>query len=77
MIMNNQMGQTALLLAADKGFTEIVKLLLDKGATVDVTDRVSHCMCVCCTTDCSTKHVMYHAILCYAVLQMHANQITL
>ena len=66
MIMNNQDGSTALLLAAEKGSTETVKLLLDKGADLNVTDSVSHCMCVCCITDCSTKHVMYHAMLCYA-----------
>ena len=46
MIMNNQDGLTALHKATGKGFTEIVKLLLNKGATVDVTDKVSHCMWV-------------------------------
>ena len=66
MIMNNQDGQTALLYAASKGFTEIVKLLLEKGAKVNVFDKVSHCMCVCCITDCSTKQVIDHAMLCCA-----------
>ena len=45
-IMNNQNGQTALHCAANEGFTETVKLLLDKGADLNVTDSVSHCMCV-------------------------------
>ena len=42
--MNNQDGKTALYVAAEKGSTEIVKLLLDKGANFDaaagdVSDR--------------------------------------
>ena len=45
-IMNNQNGNRALIYAATGGFTEIVKLLLDKGADLNVTNKVSHCMCV-------------------------------
>ena len=46
MLMNNQVGMTALHKAEEEGFTEIVKLLLDKGAEVNITNKVSHCMCV-------------------------------
>ena len=66
MIMNNQNGETALHKAAAGDQINIVRLLLDKGAKVNVIDIVSHCLCLCCITDCSTKHVMYHAMLCYA-----------
>ena len=44
MIMNNQDGMTALHKAANGGFTEIVKILLDKGAEVNITGKVSHCI---------------------------------
>ena len=66
MIMNNQNGETALHKAATGGFTEIVMLLVGKAAEFNVPDKVSHCLCLCCITDCSTKHVMYHAMLCCA-----------
>ena len=69
MIMYNQNAETAKHIAGgSKGFIKIVKLLVDKGATVSITDSVSHCMC--CDVSC-------YAMLCCAVLQMHANQITL
>ena len=45
-IINNQNNNTALIYAEYQGFTEIVKLLLDKGADLNATDKVSHCMCV-------------------------------
>ena len=59
MITNNQDGGTPLYVAAAGGHMDTVKLLLDKGANTEVTDKVSYCICVCCITDCSTKHVMY------------------
>ena len=60
MIMNNQDGSTALHCATLGGFTEIVKLLLDKRAQHNVADIVSHCMCayIVLLIDCSTKDVM-------------------
>ena len=46
MIMNNQDGMTALHKAAAGGFTEIVRLLLEKGANIETRGNVSHCICV-------------------------------
>ena len=38
-----QNGHTPLILAARMGRTEIVALLLEKGADKDAKDKVSHC----------------------------------
>ena len=46
MMMNNQMGYTALHKAATGGFTEIAKLLLGKAAEFNVPDKVGDCMCI-------------------------------
>ena len=40
--MYHQDGYTALHWATDEGHTEIVKLLLDRGANVDTTTNVSN-----------------------------------
>ena len=40
--MNDQYGRTALYKAAEGGHKDIVLLLLDKGAEIEATDRVSH-----------------------------------
>ena len=40
-IAYDQFGNTALNAAAAGGYTEIVKLLLDRGANIDVTNEVS------------------------------------
>ena len=66
MIMNNQNDRTALHSAAKRGFTEIVKLLLDRGANIEAVSVVSHCICIYSITDCSIKYVMYHSMLCSA-----------
>ena len=42
MITNDQEGKTALYAAADVGSTEIVKLLLDKGADTEADTKVSN-----------------------------------
>ena len=47
----DQYGRTALGAAAYGGHTETVKLLLDKGANVDATDKVNEMM--------SGYHVMF------------------
>ena len=39
-----QLGRTALVVAALKGHTEIVKLLLEKGADVNIANTVSQNM---------------------------------
>ena len=44
--MNDQDDQSALHKAAEGGHVEIVKLLLDKGANIEATDRVGHCLCI-------------------------------
>ena len=42
---------TALILAAEKGHTDIIKLLLEAGASIEakstVSKRISICTCVC------------------------------
>ena len=35
------MGWTPLLSAIDRGLIDVAKLLINKGASIDVTDRVS------------------------------------
>ena len=40
--MNNQLGRTALHNASTEGHIEIVRLLLDRGANFDVTNKVRH-----------------------------------
>ena len=67
-IMNNQDGTTALHKAAAGGFTEIVKLLLDRGADIQTHDCVSNCMCIYSIADCGIKYVMHHSMLCHAML---------
>ena len=43
-----QWKDTALMLAYDHGHIECVKMLLDKGAQVNMPDRVSLCgVCTC------------------------------
>ena len=39
----HQYGKTALIQAADGGHTEIVTLLLDRGADINHKDDVSYC----------------------------------
>ena len=41
MYFSLQYGATALMLAFREGHVECVKLLLDKGASADVSDKVS------------------------------------
>ena len=47
----HQSGATALMNAADRGHSEVVKLLLEAGASVEAKDnvskRISTCTCVC------------------------------
>ena len=46
-VMNNQDRQTALHVAAERGFTEIIKLLLGKGANIEALGGyVSHHSCI-------------------------------
>ena len=63
MIMNNQNGMTPLHIAARGGHAETVKLLLENGADIHATDKVSHCECVYVHANCSTKYSTYHAVL--------------
>ena len=44
-----QDGQTAVLIAAKNGHTEMMKLLLEAKADVNVADKVIDCRCA---TDC-------------------------
>ena len=37
-----QFGRTPLLLACEKGLSDVAELLINKGASFDVTDRVSY-----------------------------------
>ena len=41
MYFSLQYGETALMMASSGGHVECVKLLLDKGASADLSDRVS------------------------------------
>ena len=40
-IFYTQRGQTPLLSAIDRGHSEVAQLLINKGASIDVTDKVS------------------------------------
>ena len=63
MIMNNQDGNTALHVAANKGHADTVKLLLENGADIKAMDKVSHCEYVYVHANCSTKYSTYYAVL--------------
>ena len=41
MHLSLQWGQTALMMAYDRGHIECAKMLVDKGAQVNILDRVS------------------------------------
>ena len=40
-IFNIQSGRTPLLSAIDSGHSNVAQLLINKGASIDVTDKVS------------------------------------
>ena len=40
-VNENQYGSTALILASQNGHKDVVKLLTDKGAKLDIQDKVS------------------------------------
>ena len=42
-----QRGNTALMVAACNGHTDVITYLLDNGANVNAINLVSECMCVC------------------------------
>ena len=42
-----QRGNTALMVAACNGHTDVITYLLDKGANVNAINLVSECECVC------------------------------
>ena len=42
----HQIGVTALMYAADRGFEDTVKLLLDRGASAETKDNVSTRRCI-------------------------------
>jgi ankyrin repeat protein len=42
LIIHNQGGATPLWVAAQEGHVEVVKLLLDNGASIIASDKVSH-----------------------------------
>ena len=37
-----QLGRTPLLLACENGHSDVAQLLINKGASFDITDRVSY-----------------------------------
>jgi ankyrin repeat protein len=45
-VMHDQDGKTALHHAVEKGFDDIITLLLDRGANVDIASVVSESCCV-------------------------------
>jgi hypothetical protein len=45
-----QYGKSALVYASGKGRTEVVKMLLDKGANIDLQSKVSQSL-MACTSD--------------------------
>ena len=42
-----QYGRTALMKAANEGYTDIARLLIDKGASVNATDKVATARMLC------------------------------
>ena len=59
MHLSLQWGQTALMMAYDRGHIECAKMLVDKGAQVNILDRVS------------LSGVIIHCVQCNAAC-MHA-----
>ena len=63
-----QEGCTPLLLACENGLSDVAELLINKGADVDVTDKVSY-MYLCLnlyiqSCECIQISVFNHNILC-------------
>ena len=54
--MNNQDGETALHQAALNGHTAVATLLVDRGASIDLTNNVSHTVCMMCSRIDEGKH---------------------
>ena len=54
--MNNQTGGTALHQAAGKDNTAVATLLLDRGASIDLANNVSHIVCMMCSRIDEGKH---------------------
>jgi len=42
-----QSGMTALMLVSNENYVDVAKLLLKHGASVQATDEVCTCMCLC------------------------------
>ena len=65
---------TAVMLAAENGHTDVVKVLLEAGAAIeaknDVSKRISICTCVCVFVLYSCIIVSFYSILLFYYCDM-------